>query len=537
MKRTVTFLSFLFFICLIVHAQPAEPLAGRVILQLQPKASMATVWEQLHQKRTDALRPHRYETLSSSFNIHLLHFDTLRTDVSAILSQLQQLPNVVAAQPDYRLHSRQEPNDPDYIRQWGADRIGTARVWDYTTGGVTAQGDEIVVAIVDFGFDIQHEDLAENIWYNPGEVPGDNIDNDNNGYVDDMVGWNFVNDSNQHPRDSHGTSVAGIIGAVGNNGRGVTGINWNIKMMPFSVQSVSHIVAAYDYIIAQRKRYNETKGIQGAFVVATNLSLGIDQLFCADQPVWGQMYDLLGEVGILTGAGTANQSLDVDKVGDMPTSCPSEFLISCLNTNIQDVKFSRSAYGAASIDLGAPGDGSYSTKIDDRYGSFNDNSAAAPHLTGAIALLYSLPCMEIGTEALSYPQETALAVRRAIVNGVDTLLSLQNITTTGGRLNVARSLELMQDFCTTTTGELEVLRVFPNPAREQVVIEYESPDFESYQLLIYNAIGQMMFHRVITPPRFLAKRQPVDIHNWTSGVYIVAIQREDKRVWAKFIIQ
>lgn len=537
MYRFLLFVSFAFVGLANSPAQSAEPLPGRIIVQLHPDVSEGKFFRQFLQKRPASLAFPKIQPLSATYNIHLLEFSSDQTDVEQMVAKLQMLPEVIAAQPDYRLQPRQNPNDPDYTLQWGAERINADRVWDYTTGGVTARGDDIVVAVVDFGFDLNHEDLNKNIWRNPAEIVIDNIDNDQNGFVDDIHGWNFVNDSRDHLRDSHGTSVAGIIGASGNNNIGVTGINWDIKIMPFSVQDVSDIVTAYDYIIAQRRRFNTSNGAEGAFVVATNLSLGIDQTFCYELPIWGNMYEFLGEVGILTGAGTANQSLDVDKFGDMPTSCPSDFLITCLNTTLDDTKFSGSAFGATSIDLGAPGDGSYSTKINNRYGSFNDNSASAPHLTGAIALLYSLPCPSIADEAISQPMETAIAVRESILNGVDTLSSLQGITTTGGRLNVLRSMELMQNYCTTTTGDLNIVNVFPNPAHSQVTVEYESPDFESYELFIYNAVGQLVYRDAITPPRFASKRQPIDVSRWSPGVYFLTIERDGTRVQSKFIVQ
>ena len=537
MYRFLLFISFAFLGLTDSLAQSAEPLAGRVIVQLRPDVSNGKFFRQFLQKRAAALAVPAIKPLSAAYNIHLLEFPPAQADAAELMTALQLLPEVIAVQLDYRLQPRQDPNDPDYTLQWGAERINADRVWDYTTGGVTARGDDIVVAVVDFGFDIDHEDLNENIWHNPAETSIDNIDNDQNGFVDDVYGWNFVSNSRDHLRDSHGTSVAGIIGASGNNNIGVTGINWNVKIMPFSVLDVSDIIEAYDYIIDQRRRFNTSNGSQGAFVVATNLSLGIDETFCYELPIWGNMYELLGEVGILTGAGTANQSFDVDKHGDMPTSCPSDFLLTCLNTTVDDTKFSGSAFGATSIDLGAPGDGSYSTKINNRYGSFNDNSAAAPHLTGAIALLYSLPCASIADDAISQPMETAIAVREAILNGVDSLSSMQGITTTGGRLNVFRSMELMQNYCTTTTGDLDIVNVFPNPARSQVTVEYESPDFKSYELFIYNAVGQLVYRDAITPPRFASKRQPIDVSRWSPGIYFLTIERDGTRVQAKFIVQ
>ena len=119
---------------------------------------------------------------------------------------------------------------------------------------------------------------------------------------------------------------------------------------------------------------------------------------------WGKIYERLGAAGILTAAGAANNAWDVVQVGDMPTTCPSDFLLTVLNTNANDERYYGSAFGRKSIDMGAPGQNSYTTKPFNNYGSFNGNSAAAPHLAGAIALLYAMPCGNIGRGRLRYPR-------------------------------------------------------------------------------------------------------------------------------------
>ncbi|MBK7870166.1 MAG: S8 family peptidase [Saprospiraceae bacterium] len=302
------------------------------------------------------------------------------------------------------------------------------------------------------------------------------------------------------------------------------------------MRDVSHIIAAYEYVIEQRKRYNYTRGAQGAFVVATNLSLGIDNVFCDAQPIWGGMYDLLGEVGILTGAGTANRSWNVDDVGDMPTTCTSDFLLTCLNTTAADQIYSGSAFGAVSIDVGAPGEGSYTTKVGNRYGSFSDNSAAAPHLTGAIALLYSLPCEALTVNALTQPAQTALSIRQAILDGVDILDNLKSKTATGGRLNVFRSMETLQNYCEVSTGDLALIKLYPNPTYEEITIEYEAPNFDDYELRVYNALGQLVHRNNITPPRFSEKVHSIDVHNWSPGMYFLTLGQGNDRVQIKFIV-
>jgi subtilisin family serine protease len=140
-----------------------------------------------------------------------------------------------------------------------------------------------------------------------------------------------------------------------------------------------------------RRLYNETDGEKGAFVVATNASWGINGGEPADSPLWCAMYDSLGAQGVLNCGATANNNVDVDVVGDLPTACPSDFMISVTATNIDDMR-TFSAYGATTIDVGAPGDNVYTTSISGGYGTTSGTSFASPLTAGVIGLLYSAPC-------------------------------------------------------------------------------------------------------------------------------------------------
>jgi hypothetical protein len=142
-----------------------------------------------------------------------------------------------------------------------------------------------------------HSDLTDNLWKNHKEIPGNGIDDDGNGYVDDYEGWNAVSQNgNVYSSGSHGLNVAGIIGARGNNEMGVSGMNWDIKIMQIRLSQVreDNVLRAYEYALSHRKRYNESGGIEGAFVVATNSSWGIDRGRPEDAPLWCAFYDSLG---------------------------------------------------------------------------------------------------------------------------------------------------------------------------------------------------------------------------------------------------
>lgn len=400
--------------------------------------------------------------VSKPLNIWLMTFDFTRVNERRLLNAVRQNPNVVTAQFNHLVTMRSTvPDDPGFEDQWqyintgqtgglvGAD-IDADLAWDITTGGVTATGDTIVVAILDDGIDLNHEDFGTNRWINYAEIQGNGIDDDNNGYIDDYRGWNILSDTDNIAGGGHGTPVAGIIGAKGNNGVGVAGVNWDVKLMivknNFNTNEAL-VLEAYTYPLVQRMRYNATNGAEGAFVVATNASWGSDFGDPEDAPLWCAFYDTLGVNGILNCGATANGNINVDEQGDLPTACPSDYLISVTNMNDNDVKETQAGYGATTIDLGAFGSDTWTTAQNNNYNGFGGTSGATPHVTGTVGLLYSAPCPAFMALAKSDPGAASLLVKQAILEGVDFNQSLQGITVTGGRLNVYKSLINLLENC------------------------------------------------------------------------------------------
>ncbi len=240
-----------------------------------------------------------------------------------------------------------------------------------------------------------HPDLIENAWFNYGEIPDNDIDDDANGYIDDYRGWNVESeDDDGIYAGGHGTNVMGMIGARGNNEFGTVGANWNVKMMSVAGENLfdeASVVQAYTYPLIQRQIFNETNGASGAFVVATNASWGIDNGNVDDVPIWTAFYDTLGQYGILNCGATANNNVNIDVVGDIPTAAPSDYMISVTATNSSDFR-TFSGFGATTVDLGAPGEDVFTTSGQNGTTTTSGTSFASPLTAGVIALLYSVPC-------------------------------------------------------------------------------------------------------------------------------------------------
>lgn len=410
----------------------------------------------------------KVDELSKTAEISLIKFKDDNIDLELCRKLLYAYPEVQTVQMNHYITQRETiPTDTLFSDQWfhkndgsnggnvDAD-IDTPDAWDITTGGLTAHNDTIVVCVIESsGVDISHIDLADNIWHNHTEIPDDGIDNDGNGYVDDYNGWNVATLDDAVGSGSHGTRVAGMIGAKGNNVTGVTGVNWDVKMMIIRGQVASNeasVIAAYDYPLNMRKRYNDSYGQEGAFVVATNASWGIDNGDPADSPIWCAMYDTLGTYGIINIAATTNSNNNVDVVGDLPTACPSDYLIGVTMTNNQDIR-ANSGYGTTHVDLAAPGFGVTLPLPGGFYTATTGTSFASPCVAGAVALAYSSPCVSFIETAKNNPSLAALQMRDYILNNVDYVSNLDGEVGTSGRLNVNNAVMDIMSNCTSSPCE------------------------------------------------------------------------------------
>lgn len=450
---------FLLFAATAQEIDNASYVPGEIIVMLEKGSDPHVMAGTLARATSGQVNLTVKECLSRPANIHLIGFDENILDERQLLRQIFLTNGVRAAQMNYHVTMRETiPNDPQLDQQWhhrntgqtggtaGAD-VRTTEVWDITTGGLTAHNDEIVVCIIE-GANLNHPDLTENHWVNTAEIPGNGVDDDANGYVDDYNGWNPGGNNDNIFNGNHGTNVAGMIGAKGNNNVGVAGANWDVKMMVVTVGGLStaNVIASYSYPYEMRLRYNETDGQEGAFVVATNSSWGIDNANPANYTVWCNFYDEMGEAGILSCGATANNNVNIDVNGDMPTGCTSQYMVAVTATNHNDVR-TFSGFGVNSIDVAAPGQNVRTTSGTNAYTTTSGTSFATPLTAGVIGLLYSIPCESFMNFVKDNPQGGADLIRDALFNGVDVIPNLVNEVATGGRINAFTSMNILLNDC------------------------------------------------------------------------------------------
>lgn len=316
------------------------------------------------------------------------------------------------------------PNDPSFNNLWGLNNTGQTggtldadidapQAWD------TQTGKQVLVGVIDTGVDYNHPDLTDNIWTNPGEIAGDGIDNDGNGYVDDIHGWDFVNnDGNPFDDNGHGTHVSGTIAGTGNNSTGVTGVSWSADIMGLKFLDAS----------GSGNTFNAVKAVEYATKMGVDLT----------NNSWGgggysqALYDAIaaaGTAGQLFIAAAGNSASNTDVNISYPAGYNLNNIISVAATDHNDALAGFSNYGVTSVDLGAPGAGIYSTLPNNTYGTYSGTSMATPHVAGVASLIWS-----------QYPGLTATQVKDKILGSVDPIAALDGKTVTGGRLNAFKAL-------------------------------------------------------------------------------------------------
>lgn len=340
------------------------------------------------------------------------------------LDRYRGLNGIVAAQPNFIYRVAAAPNDPMYAELYAMDKIQAPAAWNTTTGSPS-----VVVAVIDTGVDYRNEDLSANMWRNPGEVPANGVDDDGNGHVDDIQGIDVArNDSDPEDEFNHGTHVAGTIGAVGNNAVGVSGVSWSVRLMAVKLfdhtgESTSAMaVSCFEYVTMMKNR--------GVNVRITNSSWGGPPEGEDDQALEDAI-DAAGAAGILNVCAAGNGCRNIDPAPFYPDSFESPSIFSVASSDVNDDRSGFSNYGAAGVDLAAPGSNILSTNIGiSSYGYRSGTSMATPQVAGASALLVA-----------HNPALSVAALKAALMNSVDVLPQWIGVVASNGRLNVARALQ------------------------------------------------------------------------------------------------
>ena len=331
------------------------------------------------------------------------------------------------------IRAQATPDDDLYQQLWGLHNTGqlngtedididAPEAWDQTTGS-----SDIVVGIVDSGVDHAHQDLVANMWTNSGEIPNNGVDDDGNGYVDDYYGVNTLTDDHTETTDiesdPHGTHVAGTVGAVGDNNLGVTGVNWNVKLMALKFIDAdggfdSDAVEIFDYVLLMINR--------GVNIKVLNNSWGGP----GEAPAaMLEAVEALNEAGVVFVAAAGNEGANNDVVPDTPSAIDVPNVISVAAVDRRGLLPSFSNFGATTVDLAAPGSQILSTLPGNTYDTYNGTSMAAPHVAGVAALMFAR------NSSLS-----AAEVRTRMLENVVDLSALDGKMVSGGMLNAALAL-------------------------------------------------------------------------------------------------
>lgn len=394
--------------------------AGELIVKFSPELESSVVEAILAKQGAKIIRNFR---ASGAAHVILNNVKSLEATKAAAVA-LAGMPEVQYVEANNIIHLENTPDDPRLGELWGMQKISAESAWERSTGSRN-----ILVGVIDTGIDYTHPDLAANYWRNSGETGIDGngkdkstngIDDDGNGYIDDFRGWDFANNDND-PMDDHyhGTHCAGTIGASGNNGQGVAGVNWEVSFVGLKFITASGngtnagAIAAIEY--ATKIGVDLTSNSWGGGAPSQALEAAIREA---------------SNAGIFFVAAAGNSTANNDNLPNYPSNYDIPNVIAVAATDQSDRLASFSSYGRTSVDLAAPGVGIISTVLTGGFRALSGTSMATPHVAGAVALMKAV-----------HTEMTMAALKQKLLSSVDPVAALAGKVATGGRLNLEKALQ------------------------------------------------------------------------------------------------
>lgn len=355
----------------------------------------------------------------------------IRSDVFLVskkdLSQWKDLKATTHIEPNRKLYLLNQPNDLDQRQWWLKSNNGTDinpfPAWKKTTGSK-----DVIVAVIDTGIDYKHSDLKNNLWRNIAEVDGEaGVDDDGNGFIDDFYGWNFPGNNNDiSDVQGHGTHVAGIIGAEGNNGIGITGVNWNVQLMGLNMfprfgseATTADAIGAIDYAVAN-----------GAQIINASWGGGPNDYEEEEFLLLKESIQRAGDSGVLFVAAAGNDGASNENSGMIPASYDLDSLLAVGSSTKRGRRSGFSNYGLTSVDVFAPGSNIYSTIRRNRYGTKSGTSMAAPVVSGIAALMLA-----------NEPQLSIAEIKKRMISSCVPTQTLKSRCVCGGIVDAEKALQ------------------------------------------------------------------------------------------------
>ncbi|PWS54981.1 S8 family serine peptidase [Pseudoalteromonas sp. meg-B1] len=370
------------------------------------------------------------DNFTSLFSGRLAKFKVSGMSAKEAIERLKSHQAIEYVEPDYRVSIAATPNDPRFEDLWGLNNEGQTggtadadidapEAWSISTGSR-----DVVVGVIDTGVDYSHPDLAANVWVNSGEIAGDGIDNDGNGYVDDVHGINAITDAGDPMDDEgHGTHVSGTIGASGNNGVGIVGVNHDVSiagckfLAADGTGSTSGAIKCIDYMVGLKNSGVNLRVLNNSWGGGGYSQALADAITASE------------EADILFVAAAGNDAVDNDVNPHYPSNYENDNVLSIASTDSRDNMSGFSQWGLTSVDMGAPGSAILSTIPGGGYASYSGTSMATPHVAGAAALVLSVN-----------PDLTTLELKELLMSSGDANAALNGKTVAGTRLNINQAL-------------------------------------------------------------------------------------------------